>query len=174
MKEKHYAPLPTGFVMTAHKPSKPVYSLLGEVTTEITFELPSTRFEIITGKLFGKAFKVIGLTVCTPRDVDNTDVIQVFYWPGWLFFIRPFFMALGRTFIGDDRRIVELQREGLKFNPNLMLISGFRHAGRLVSPGQESLGRISRKRHRFRQSGAGTDPALAELILGVAQPVPRL
>ena len=51
VKEKHYAPLPTGFVMTAHKPTKPVYSLLGDVTTEITFELPSTRFEIIDGTL---------------------------------------------------------------------------------------------------------------------------
>jgi phenylpropionate dioxygenase-like ring-hydroxylating dioxygenase large terminal subunit len=122
VKEKHYAPLPQGFVMTAHKPSKPVYSLLGDVTTEITFELPSTRFEIIKGRLFGKAFTVIGLTVCTPRDANHTDIIQVFYWPGWLFFIRPFFMALGPTFIADDRKIVELQREGLKFSPNLMLI----------------------------------------------------
>ncbi|HEX4635852.1 MAG TPA: aromatic ring-hydroxylating dioxygenase subunit alpha [Rhizomicrobium sp.] len=122
MKEKHYAPLPDGFVMTAHRPSKPVYSLLGDVTTEITFELPSTRFEIIRGRLFGADFKVVGLTVCTPRDAENTDVIQVFYWPAWLNFIYPFFWALGATFIGDDRKIVELQREGLKFNPNLMLI----------------------------------------------------
>ena len=122
LKEKHYAPLPTGFVMTAHKPSKPAYSLLGEVTTEITFELPSTRFETVQGRLFGRDFKVIGLTVCTPRDADNTDVIQVFWWPWWLNFIYPFFWALGRTFIADDRKIVELQREGLKFNPNLMLI----------------------------------------------------
>jgi phenylpropionate dioxygenase-like ring-hydroxylating dioxygenase large terminal subunit len=122
MKEKHYAPLPGGFVMTAHRPSKPVYSLLGDVTTEITFELPSTRFEIIRGRLFGADFKVVGLTVCTPRDAENTDVIQVFYWPAWLNFIYPFFWALGATFIGDDRKIVELQREGLKFNPNLMLI----------------------------------------------------
>ena len=122
LKEKHYAPLPQGFVMTAHKPSKPVYSLLGNVTTEITFELPSTRFETIKGQLFGKDFTVIGLTVCTPRDAEHTDIIQVFYWPGWLFFIRPFFVALGPTFIADDRKIVELQREGLKFSPNLMLI----------------------------------------------------
>jgi phenylpropionate dioxygenase-like ring-hydroxylating dioxygenase large terminal subunit len=122
IKEKQYAPLPNGFVMTRHKPSKPVYSLLGDVETEITFELPSTRFEILTGKLLGKAFKVVGLTVCTPRDTDHTDVIQVFWWPGWLNFIYPFFWALGRTFIADDRKIVELQREGLKFNPNLMLI----------------------------------------------------
>jgi len=122
VKEKHYAPLPNGFVMTRHKPSKPVYSVLGDVETEITFELPSTRFEILTGKLLGKSFKVVGLTVCTPRDTDSTDVIQVFYWPGWLNFIYPLFWALGRTFIGDDRKIVELQREGLKFSPNLMLI----------------------------------------------------
>jgi phenylpropionate dioxygenase-like ring-hydroxylating dioxygenase large terminal subunit len=122
VKEKHYAPLPMGFVMTAHKPSKAAYSLLGDVTAEITFELPSTRFEIIKGTLLGRAFTIVGLTVCTPRDDERTDVIQVFYWPGWLFFIRPFFMALGPTFIGDDRKIVALQREGLKFNPNLMLI----------------------------------------------------
>ncbi len=122
VKEKHYAPLPNGFVMTAHRPSKPVYSVLGDVTTEITFELPSTRFEIIQGQLFGAAFRIVGMTVCTPRDAENTDVIQVFWWPGWLNFIYPFFWALGPTFIGDDRKIVELQREGLKFNPNLMLI----------------------------------------------------
>ena len=122
LKEKHYAPLPTGFVMTAHKPSKPAYSLLGDVTTEITFELPSTRFETIKGRLFGKAFTIVGLTVCTPREAEMTTIIQVFYWPAWLFFIRPFFMALGPTFIADDRKIVELQREGLKFDPHLMLI----------------------------------------------------
>ncbi len=122
LKEKHYAPLANGFVMTRHRPSKPAYGLLGEVTTEITFELPSTRFETIEGHLFGRPFKVVGLTVCTPRDAGNTDVIQVFWWPAWLSFIYPFFWAVGRTFIADDRKIVELQREGLKFNPNLMLI----------------------------------------------------
>jgi len=122
IKEKHYAPLPNGFVMTRHKPSKLVYSLFGEGETEITFELPSTRFETITGRLLGATFKIVGLTVCTPFDRNNTNVIQLFWWPIWLSFIYPFFWALGRTFIADDRKIVELQREGLKFNPNLMLI----------------------------------------------------
>ena len=32
------------------------YSLLGDVTTEITFELPSTRFEIIKGTIAGRRF----------------------------------------------------------------------------------------------------------------------
>ena len=123
-KEKHYAPLANGFTMVPHKPSKAAYGLLGgsNVTTEITFELPSTRFEIVSGRIFGQDVKVVGLTVCTPRDAENTDVIQVFYWPACLFFIKPFFWAVGRTFIADDRKIVELQREGLKFNPTLMLI----------------------------------------------------
>ncbi len=121
-KVKAYEPLPAGFVMTRHKPTKPVYSIVGDVSTEITFELPSTRFETISGTIFGRRVDVIGLTVCTPRDAETTEVTQIFYWPAWLGFIKPFFIALGPTFLGDDRKIVELQREGLRFNPPLMLI----------------------------------------------------
>jgi len=123
VKQKDYAPLPTGFVMTRHAPSKPAYKMLGgNVSTEITFELPGVRFENIRGTFLGRKIDVVGLTTCTPMDADNTEVTQIFYWPAWLSFIRPFFMALGPTFLGDDRRMVELQREGLKFNPSLMLI----------------------------------------------------
>ncbi len=122
-KVKNYAPLPNGFVMTRHKPTKPVYSLLGaDVTTEITLELPSTRFATIAGTLLGRSFAVVGLTTCTPLDAQTTRVTQTFYWPAWLGFIRPFFTLMGPTFLGDDRKIVELQREGLKFDPRLMLI----------------------------------------------------
>ncbi len=123
VKEKNYAPLPTGFVMTRHTPSKQAYKLLGgDVSTEITFELPSTRFENITGTFLGRRMEVTGLTTCTPIDSLTTQVTQIFYWPAWLGFIKPFFWALGPTFLGDDRRMVELQREGLKFDPRLMLI----------------------------------------------------
>lgn len=123
VKEKRYAPLPTGFVMTRHAPSKQAYRLLGgDVSTEITFELPSTRFENIAGTLLGRRIEVVGLTTCTPIDAETTQVTQTFYWPAWLGFIKPFFQALGPTFLGDDRRMVELQREGLKFDPRLMLI----------------------------------------------------
>jgi len=122
-KAKTYAPLANGFVMTKHKPSKPMYAVLGaDVATEITFELPSVRFENITGTLFGRKVAVVGLTVCTPRDAETTQVTQIFYWPAWLAVLKPFFMALGPTFLGDDRRMVELQKEGLKFNPSLLLI----------------------------------------------------
>ena len=123
VKAKDYAPLPQGFVMLRHAPTKQAYRLLGAgVSTEITFELPSTRFENITGSMAGRPIAVSGLTVCTPIDRDTTQVTQIFYWPAWLGFIKPFFLALGRIFLGDDRRMVELQREGLKFDPPLMLI----------------------------------------------------
>jgi len=123
VKEKRYGPLPTGFVMLRHAPSKPAYKLLGAgVSTEITFELPGLRFENIDATLFGRKVRVSGFTACTPIDADTTQVTQIFYWPRWLGFIKPFFWALGPTFLGDDRRMVELQREGLKFDPRLMLI----------------------------------------------------
>ncbi|HEY2034267.1 MAG TPA: aromatic ring-hydroxylating dioxygenase subunit alpha [Rhizomicrobium sp.] len=123
-KVKHYEPLPNGFVMTRHAPSKTAYKIIGgaDVSTEITFELPSTRFENIRGTIFGRQVDVSGLTVCTPLDASNTQVTQIFFWPAWLGFLKPFFMALGPTFLGDDRRIVELQKQGLAFNPSLMLI----------------------------------------------------
>jgi phenylpropionate dioxygenase-like ring-hydroxylating dioxygenase large terminal subunit len=122
-KAKRYVPILRGFAMAPHVPTKPVYKLLGSsVSTEITFELPSTRFEIIRGKLVGASFEVVLLTCCTPREEGSTEVIQTVYWPAWLGFIKPFFLALGPTFLGDDRRIVELQQEGLRFNPRLMLI----------------------------------------------------
>lgn len=123
VKEKAYAPLPMGFVMTRHAPSKPAYRLLGgDVSTEITFELPSVRFENIRGTLLSRQIDIVGFTACTPIDAETTQVTQVFYWPAWLGFLKPFFMALGPTFLSDDRKMAELQREGLKFNPNLMLI----------------------------------------------------
>ena len=164
VKEKHYAPLPTGFVMTAHKPSKPVYSLLGDVTTEITFELPSTRFEIIKGRLFGKAFTVVGLTVCTPRDGDRPISSRCSIGRAGCSSSGRSSWLWARPSSRDDRKIVELQREGLKFNPESDADPGFRPARHLVPPGQEGLGGIGRNRHGIRQSCAGTDAALAKLI----------
>jgi len=121
-KAKKFAPSARGFVMTSHKPSSNSFAyriLGGEVTTEIRFELPSVRFEHIRA---GK-HEVVGFTACTPIDGETTKVTQIFYWTApWLALIKPLFQPFARIFLGQDRAMVELQREGLKFNPRLMLI----------------------------------------------------
>ena len=121
-KAKHHAPAPRGFTMVSHKPSANsfAYKILGgDLKTEIRFELPGLRFEHITA---GKR-EVLGFTAVTPKDAGATLVTQVFYWTSpWLNAIRPFFRPFARAFLGQDRRIVELQNEGLKFSPPQMLI----------------------------------------------------
>ena len=77
------------------------------------------RFEHIRA---GKR-EVLGFTAVTPKDAHTTLVTQVFYWTmPWLAAIKPFFRPFARAFLGQDRRIVELQNEGLKFAPPQMLI----------------------------------------------------
>jgi phenylpropionate dioxygenase-like ring-hydroxylating dioxygenase large terminal subunit len=108
--------------MVGHKPSSNSFAyriLGGDVSTEIRFELPGVRFEHI------KAGRndVVGLTTCTPVDAETTEVTQLFYWTApWLALIRPFFRPFAREFLRQDRAMVELQREGLKYSPRLMLI----------------------------------------------------
>ncbi len=121
-KEKHHGPSERGFVMSGHKPSSNsfAYKILGgDLETEIRFELPSLRFEHIRA---GKR-EVLGFTAVTPRDANRTLVTQVFYytWP-WFGLFKPFFRPFARAFLGQDRKIVELQNEGLKFSPPQMLI----------------------------------------------------
>ena len=175
VKEKHYAPLPNGFVMTAHKPSKPVYSLLGDVTTEITFELPSTRFEIIQGRLFGKRLQGGRPDRLHParRREHRRD-------PGLLLaglaeFHPALFQGAGPHLHRRRPQDRGTAARGPEIQPEPDADPGLRPARHLVPPGQESLGGIGRKRHGIRQSCAGTRAALEKLTglapnLGVAAP----
>jgi phenylpropionate dioxygenase-like ring-hydroxylating dioxygenase large terminal subunit len=121
-KAKHHVPSLRGFTMASHKPSSNsfAYKILGgDLKTEIRFELPSLRFEHIRA---GKR-EVLGFTAVTPQDATHTLVTQIFYWTmPWLAAVKPFFRPFARAFLGHDRRIVELQNEGLKFAPPQMLI----------------------------------------------------
>jgi phenylpropionate dioxygenase-like ring-hydroxylating dioxygenase large terminal subunit len=121
-KAKAFHPSPLGFTMTSHKPSSnsALYKILGgEVTTEIAFRLPGIRIETIRA---GKNH-VIGLTTVTPVTEKETEVRQYFYWSiPWLNALKPFARPFMRTFLDQDRSMVDLQAEGLKFNPRLMLI----------------------------------------------------
>ena len=67
--------------------------------------------------------EVVGLTTCTPVDNDSTEVTQTFYWNrAWFGLLKPVLRPFMRAFLGQDRAMVELQREGLRFEPRLMFI----------------------------------------------------
>jgi phenylpropionate dioxygenase-like ring-hydroxylating dioxygenase large terminal subunit len=121
-KAKNYGPSRRGFTMFPHPPSRNggLYKLIGgKPQTEIVFELPSLRYEFITA---GKR-KVLGFTACTPLTANETEVTQVFFWNmGWANLLKPVLQPVARIFLGQDRRIVTLQREGLKHDPRMMLI----------------------------------------------------
>jgi phenylpropionate dioxygenase-like ring-hydroxylating dioxygenase large terminal subunit len=120
-KEKRHAPSERGFTMVTHKPSSNslFYRVLGgDISTEIRFELPGLRFEHIRA---GRV-EILGFTAVTPQDAAHTLVSQVFYWPPALSLFKPFFQPFARAFLGQDRKMVELQHEGLKFSPPQMLI----------------------------------------------------
>jgi phenylpropionate dioxygenase-like ring-hydroxylating dioxygenase large terminal subunit len=124
LKEKVFEPAPFGFKMKRHKvpPQNVMYHrLLGDNTwTEIYYKLPGFRIEQI------KSDKnwAVALTAHTPLEMDFTVVYQCFWSSlSWLAPFAPVARYLARTFLGQDRDYVVLQREGLKSNPNIMLIN---------------------------------------------------
>ncbi len=122
-KAKDFAPNPRGFTMVAHTPSSNSagYKVLGGTpVTEISFQLPGIRIEHIK---IGKN-TVCGLTTVTPLDENRTEITQTFYWTmPFLSFAKPIARQFMRAFLGQDRDMVNLQQQGLKFEPRLMLIN---------------------------------------------------
>lgn len=122
-KAKNFRPSPLGFTMSSHKPSSnsALYKVLGgEVKTEISFQLPGLRIEQIQ---VGAKRHIVGVTTVTPITADTTEVRQLFYWNiPWLALARPFLRSMALTFLDQDRSMVDLQAEGLKYDPRLMLI----------------------------------------------------
>jgi hypothetical protein len=63
------------------------------------------------------------LTTITPIDSQNTRVTTAFYWTNPLIsLLKPLLAPLVHTFMNQDRQMVIYQQEGLKYDPNLMLI----------------------------------------------------
>jgi phenylpropionate dioxygenase-like ring-hydroxylating dioxygenase large terminal subunit len=126
LKEKAFEPTQRGFRMKSHKPSSnsKAYKILvgGDVTTEITFELPGLRTEHIT--VGGK--HIVLLTALSPVDDANTMLHQFIYTDMALVkFLIPLVMPFGKAFINQDLDIVKKQQEGLRDeHPSLMLLGG--------------------------------------------------
>jgi phenylpropionate dioxygenase-like ring-hydroxylating dioxygenase large terminal subunit len=122
-KEKQFEPIDLGFRMVRHRlpPQSLVYKLLGRnVETEISYQLPGLRIE----EVHGDRHAVVGLTAITPITDETTEVHQIFWASaGWVALLAPVIKPLMHTFLGQDRRVVVLQREGLVHKPKLMLIN---------------------------------------------------
>ncbi len=121
-KRKKFAPVPFGFQMVRHQPSKnsKAYKILGGApTTEITFTLPSVRIEHIQ---VGSR-NLYSFTGLTPVNEKETIIHQLLYWDmPWLTLMTPFVKKFANFFLHQDINAVSKQQDGLKYDPSLMLI----------------------------------------------------
>src|SRR6266851_1240682 len=123
-KEKQFEPIPNGFRMSKHSPStnSAPYQLLkkmtGEpVTTTIDFVLPNQRLEEIhSGKLW---FSSRATVTPVRRGLCRIDFVAA---GNVVFLPVPIFRMFGKTFLRQDQETMIRQAEGLKHNPQLMLI----------------------------------------------------
>ena len=127
-KQKAFEPIPYGFRMSAHTPSSnsapyrllKLYADADSITTTIDFTLPNMRWETIrAGKYWFSS-----LTTVTPitRSQCRIDVVAAWNLFRWLPFGAGLLKFVFAKFVEQDRRTMELQSEGLQYNPHLMLI----------------------------------------------------
>lgn len=121
-KKKLFKPIPFGFQMARHEPSKnsKAYRILGgKPTTEISFQLPATRTEHVAAG----SRNFYSYTALTPVSDNLTRVTQLVYWDSWIITLfSPFIRAFAKVFLGQDQHAVERQQQGLKWDPTLILI----------------------------------------------------
>jgi phenylpropionate dioxygenase-like ring-hydroxylating dioxygenase large terminal subunit len=127
-KQKSFEPIPYGFRMSAHTPSSNsapykllrLYADAESITTTIDFVLPNLRYEVIrAGKYWFSS-----LTTVTPvtRDSCRIDVVATWNLFRWLPLGAELLKFVFGKFVEQDRRTMQIQSEGLKHNPHLMLI----------------------------------------------------
>ena len=121
-KAKRFEPREQGFAMVRHEPSKNsrAYAILGgEPLTEITFRIPGLRWEHVT---VGRR-QVLSLTCLTPVAEKKTRITQIVWsdHPAFLV-LKPFIAAGARIFLRQDGDMVNLQNQGLKYDPSLLWI----------------------------------------------------
>ena len=127
-KQKAFEPIPYGFRMSAHTPSSnsapykllKLYADADSITTTIDFTLPNMRWETIrAGKYWFSS-----LTTVTPitRSRCRIDVVAAWNLFRWMPFAPELLKFVFAKFVEQDRRTMELQSEGLKHSPHLMLI----------------------------------------------------
>jgi phenylpropionate dioxygenase-like ring-hydroxylating dioxygenase large terminal subunit len=121
-KAKAFEPREAGFAMARHAPSKNsrAYRMLGgQPLTEITFRLPGLRWEHVQVG----ARQVLSLTCLTPLDDKRTRITQIIWSDHPVFaLLGPLIGMAARAFLRQDGAMVNLQNEGLRYNPTLLWI----------------------------------------------------
>ena len=121
-KAKRFEPREAGFSMVRHAPSSNSYAyklLGGAPATEITFRLPGLRWEhIVVGPR-----QVLTLTCLTPVNDKQTRITQITWSDHWLVgLLKPFLRLGAKAFLRQDGDMVNLQNEGLRYDPSLLWI----------------------------------------------------
>jgi phenylpropionate dioxygenase-like ring-hydroxylating dioxygenase large terminal subunit len=127
-KTKNFEPIPAGFRMSAHTPSSnsapykllKLYADADSITTTIDFILPNLRVETIRAGRYWFS----SLTTVTPitRSHCRIDVVAAWNLFRWIPFSAGLLKFVFAKFVEQDRKTMEDQAEGLKYNPHLMLI----------------------------------------------------
>jgi phenylpropionate dioxygenase-like ring-hydroxylating dioxygenase large terminal subunit len=121
-KAKAFEPREAGFAMVRHAPSSNSYAyklLGGAPRTEISFRLPGLRWEHIEVG----ARQVLALTCLTPVNETRTAIAQIIWSDHPAFsLLKPFIGSAARKFLRQDAAMVDMQNEGLKYDPGLIWI----------------------------------------------------
>jgi len=124
VKEKQFEPRPRGWAIAKHAPSSNSlpYRIAfgGDVTTEIIFQLPGFRWEIVEND---KA-RFVTLTCLTPVGPKETRITQLTWWTGMPLanLAIPILKRAGRKFLDQDGDMVDLQNLGLAYQKNMLWI----------------------------------------------------
>ena len=121
-KAKAFEPREAGFAMVRHAPSKNsrAYRALGGAPeTEITFRLPGLRWEHVRAG----PWQVLSLTCLTPLNETRTRITQIIWSDHPVFtLLKPLVGMAARAFLRQDGDMVNLQNEGLRYDPTLLWI----------------------------------------------------
>jgi phenylpropionate dioxygenase-like ring-hydroxylating dioxygenase large terminal subunit len=118
LKEKSFEPRTRGWAIARHAPSGnslAYKALLGSsVTTEILFQIPGFRWEIVEAE----KKRILTLTCLTPVAAKRTRITQITYWQKapLLDLALPILIPAAKTFLGQDGHMVNLQNSGMAYH----------------------------------------------------------
>jgi len=124
LKEKPFVPTLRGWAIDKHRPSSnsKLYKWVfgGNVETEIHFQLPGYRWEIISND----KSRLLTLTCLTPEAPKRTRITQFTWWQGapLLNLAIPVAIPMARKFLRQDGDMVDLQNQGMAHQKNMLWI----------------------------------------------------